>query len=321
MAVSLVAAGLVFFIGKADADKATKLIAEVLTFLGTIVTAVVSIMGILLKDSFDRQSARRSRAMKKMEEERLRQEAATQVIGLFATQDGKEAPLIQLAGALITLAKLRQYSLAIDLTQELLARKKILGATTIALVAEQALQQKDERIQIEAMDLLCHHPKEMLSDAGFEYPMSIWWWDAGLVTYVRQWAPIAMGRVLMQRPLSEWQKKFPGRAYSVLAALAIAWLHEDKQTQGGALKSEIGAIFQCLHKAFPGGGILPHPRKDVVVDLQEIERQVTAAKVQPRTESGQQLIKDLTDWGPKTDSSASRGPQAPPTTGARAAAS
>ena len=300
-----------------------KVVGEALTLVGGLIGAIVSVLGILLKYSSDRQTEARlafdadrsnelerqtqarldldslaARTAKEKEETRLKLDSATKIIQLFGTSDGKEAYPIQIAGGLLTLARLGYCDIALDLTSDLLHRRRGLNATTISLVVDQALRQDSEEVQIAATYLLLHHPEEMLSDDGFSYPKSILNWEK-LGPYTREWAPIALGRMMTRRPLSQWECEFMPAVNTVLAALARGW-HAEQKTNG-LPKQHIGAVLRSLFGAFPeepeskGPGrreIIAHPRG--LIDLKPIREEVAAAKAV--SDTARCLVAELEEW-------------------------
>jgi hypothetical protein len=330
--VALGRAGFFTFTGT---DPSSKVVAQALTFVGGLVGAVVSILGILLKYSIDRQAearlavdsrrsaalqdraerrlqmdsdrsaamqqeaekrlkldsdrsaamqqeaekrlrldSDRSAAMQQEAEQRLTLEAATKVIQLFATSDGREAPPTQIAGGLLTLSSLGQHSLAILLTTDLLRRNKIDGSTACEVI-EQALQRGSEDIQADAINVMVSYPERMLTESGMAAPTSISDWAPGLCDYVREWAPIALADIMTRRPLAEWRcDEYEGVANAVLSALALGWLHENNRR----LKDDIGVILNCLLIAFPfsPGTQLYHPKK--TIDVDKIRAEVAVVK-------------------------------------------
>jgi len=288
------------FLTPRPSDSEYKLFAEVLTFVGGLIGAVISVLGVLLKYSIDRRTEsrqaaefQRSEAAKEQEERRLKLEAATKVIQLFVTSDGKEAPSTQIAGGLLTLASLGQLSLALDLTNLLLQQKK-LDAGTAALVIDQALQQTDnEEVQINAIGLLLHHPADMLSPDGFEFPMTILNWDATLGSYAREWAPVALGRMITKRPLSSWRSDFDTKANAVIAALALGWLHPTDET----LKNDCAVILGRMLRAFPNTGTLRHPKE--LIDTDKIRAEL--GSLPAGTAAADVVVAALDKWISETD--------------------
>jgi hypothetical protein len=272
-------------------DSSGKVVAEALTFVGGLVGAIVSILGILLKYSIDSQAedrartdSERSAALQKDSENRLKLEAATKAVQLFGTSDGKETPAIQRAGALVTLASLDQHSLAIALTDDLLRRKK-LEPGTAALVINQALLRGDLETQIDAVSLLVTYPAQMLTNTGFQCPMSILNWHESLSPYVHEFAPIALATMMTERPLVEWHRALEGSAYAAIAAVALAWLDE----KDPRLTNDTGAILSCLLRAFPETGTLCHPKR--AIETEELRPRVSGliATTSPAVEAVNRL--------------------------------
>ena len=287
------------FFTNTGTESSLKVVAEALTFVGGLVGAIVSILGILLKYSMDRQTearlasdAERAAASKQQEENRLKLEAATKVIQLFGTTEGKEAAPIQIAGGLLTLASLGQHSLTLVLTGDLLRRKTI-EAGTACLVIDQALQQDSEEIQINAMDLLGDHTADLLPEDDFAFPISILNWDDKLSNYAREWGPIVLGHTMTGRPLSVWRRRVQERANGAVAALALGWLTEKEPR----LKNEIGVILSCLLRAFPGSGVLYHPKK--TVDTDQFKDEVAALHAE--TTAVTDVVTRLNTWIDEAD--------------------
>jgi hypothetical protein len=296
------------------ADSSEKVVAEALTFVGGLVGAIVSILGILLKYSIDSQAEERARidsdrsdaskkneekrlqmdsdradASKKNEEKRLQMEAATKAVQLFGTNDGHEAAPIQRAGALLILASLGQHHLALSLANELLSSHSLDGRTACDLIGQaldQALLEQNQDLQIATVRLLSNQAANLVTSTGFVVPMSIANWDKRLCPYVREWAPIALGKVLMARPSSAWRLE---NVNVIIGALAIGWRGEPDVE----LKNEIGAVLACLLRAFPEClGYIYHPLGPI--DTDQILSEV--ASLAPTHSAGIALVDRLSAW-------------------------
>jgi hypothetical protein len=308
--VALWRAGFFTFTGT---ESSSKVVAQALTFVGGLVGAVVSILGILLKYSIDRQAearlavesrrsaavqdraerrlqmdSERSAALQREAEKRLKLEAATKVIQLFVTSDGKDAPSTQIAGGLLTLSSLGQHSLAILLTADLL-RREMIGGSTACEVIEQALQQDSEDIQREAICLMMNYPKQMLTENGMAAPDSISNWNTRLCEYVREWAPIVLADIMTKRPLAEWRSKYGGVARAVLAILALGWRYEKEDR----IRSDIGVTLNSLLRAFPDCPSQVFHQKETI-DMDKIRAEVV--KAQPGTDAGADIVTRLDKW-------------------------
>jgi hypothetical protein len=275
------------FFTSTGSDASDKLVAEALTFVGGLVAAIVSILGVLLKYSIDKQAEERARmeadravASKKIEEKRLQMEAAIRAVQLLATNDGKESPPIQQAGALFALASLDQHELTMQLTAKLLQQSKVDAGTASNLVdsaLRYAIRPEQEKfrdhqdsldIQSDAVDLLMRNAGLLVTSAGCEVPTTVVYWDKRLSPYFREWVPIALGEMMMQRSLKEWQEKFPYYANTIIAPVALGF----EETQEPRLKSDLGAMLECLFRAFPDNGLLFHPLR--TIDTMKLREEV-----------------------------------------------
>jgi hypothetical protein len=286
-------------------DSSLKVVAESLALVGGLVTAIGSILGLLLKNSVDSRAedraeieADRAHASKKNEEKRLQLDSAIQAVRLFATNDGKETPAIQQAGALFALASLDQHELTIQLASKLLAQKK-LDASTACNLVDQAFRyafkrkkdqdpQDDEDLQIDAVTLLVEHASQMVTSTSSEVPKTLVYWDAHLSHYVREWAPIALGKMVLEHPLPEWKEKLPLYANVIVATLACGFRHEPDPE----LKSEIGAILKCLLLAFPELDQLNHPSG--AINTKQLREEVHGLTTE--NDSAAHLVANLNKW-------------------------
>lgn len=295
------------FFTSSGSDASDKLVAEALTFVGGLVGAIVSILGVLLKYSIDKQAEERARmeadravASKKIEEKRLQMEAAIRAVQLLATSDGKESPPIQQAGALFALASLDQHELTIQLTSKLLEQSKV-DAGTAANLVDSALryairpdpekfrdQQDSLDIQSGAVDLLNRNAALFVTPSGCEVPTTVVYWDKRLSPYFREWIPVALGEMLMQRPLKEWREKFPFYANTIIAPLALGF----EETTEPRLKSDLGAMLECVFRAFPDNGLLFHPLR--TIDTTKLRTEVAGSIA--GSDAVAKLIVRLNEW-------------------------
>ncbi len=252
-----------------------KLVIAAITFVGAFITAVGTVFGIVLKYSTDvraqalqEQAAERLRlesdrndVLQRQAEDRLKLEAAMEAVKLLARADGELAPDVQRAGALFTLASLGAHQLTVELLRELMAKKQIETATASRLI-NVVITKGDEETQREAAWLLFDNAETFLTPAGFEFPESFLNGDT-LPTYVREWTALALVKVLVARPLTEWQK-VRSMANTIIAALVLAWLQE----QDTRLRRDLGAALTSILAAFADVEILYHPKREInVIDV------------------------------------------------------
>lgn len=105
------AMGLFDFSGTASAAKA---LAAVLTLLGTTFATTVTLVGLLLKRSFDA----RNLVLKTEAEERLKLDTAIKAVELFKSASGSASPA-ESAGALFALVRLGEFHFALRLLEQL----------------------------------------------------------------------------------------------------------------------------------------------------------------------------------------------------------
>jgi len=253
-------------------DPSSKIVAAALALVGGLVAAVVSIIGILLKYSIDQRTesrlqieSNRAAAERKVEsdrasalqtqsEQRLNLEAAIRAVELLGAEGSAGA--LQRAGALFALSNLEQHQLTLDLTSYLLQRDGLEPKIASSLI-DRALKKPVEEIQRQALDVLYDHAAEIQ-----ELPDTIFYWDGNLPAYIREWAPFAMARILISRPLSIWKTKFPTEVNAIISVLGHVWRTESDKR----LKTNIGAILKNVLKGFRNWGALYHPNGTIDTD-------------------------------------------------------
>jgi hypothetical protein len=133
----------------------------------------------------------------------------------------------------------------------------------------------------------------MATPSGAEVPEALLNWVPGLPAYVREWGTIALADVLLTRPVQEWSEKFIFQAYSVLAALGIAWEEE----RDPRLRKNLGAVLSPILAAFPESQLLCHPR--LSVDTDRIRTEV--AQIVPDGQATEELVRRLNAWVGETN--------------------
>jgi hypothetical protein len=295
------AAGFFKFSGS---DPSSKIVAAALALVGGLVAAVVSIVGILLKYSIDQrtesrlqiESARaaaehqveadRASALQTQAELRLNLEASLRAVELLGSPKGETAAL-QRAGALYALSSLSQYELAIDLASYLLERGKLEPKVACTLI-DRAIKSSDQNVQNDAVMMLYENAEGMLTTNNVSVPDCISNWDAGLTPFVREWAPLALSKILLSRPLSVWKTHFPYDANGFVAVLGLAWESESDER----LKACVGAMLKSVLAAFPDLGFLYHPKK--TIDTNNLITQVAGCSA--TSSVGLDIVNRLEKW-------------------------
>ena len=290
-----------------------KIVAAALTLVGALIGSLVSIVGIVLKHSLDRRNAdlkdqterrleieaKRNADLQTESENRLKLEAAIQAVGLLSTTSGAPAPMIQRTGALFALMGLGNYELATVLVGSMLVTNE-LNSNSAARLLNRALVAGEPSIQNEAVTILYQHADKFLTpNGGSDFPYSILEWDRKLSDYVREWGMLALGRLMVARPLLEWEQT---QANTIIGALALAWTTTEPNDR---IKNDIGAILRSILNAFPAvTGTLLHPKQTINID--KIRSEV--ASITAIISATKELVPKLDAWAP-TESARPGAPQ------------
>lgn len=248
--------GLFEFTGE---NASTKIIATTLALVGGLITSVVTIVGIFLKNSIDQRNtelkereerrlaleAERNANLRDEAEKRQRLDTAIQAIQLLDTSSGKNVTHTQVAGVLFTLTNLGQIDLAINLAG-LMVDENIIDAETIDWLLNQALtsQEKEtweagcalfEKVSLplfidEKDGLLRNRVPYCLCE--YNQKLSLEAIRRGLQSLLEQ---------LLSQPCSKWHAKATGAAIIILASF---WTNLEE----GLTKNSIGICLQELLK-------------------------------------------------------------------------
>ncbi|HUM02300.1 MAG TPA: hypothetical protein VL084_08440 [Thermoanaerobaculia bacterium] len=283
-------------------DPSSKVVAAALALVGTFVGAVVSIVGVVLKYSIDQQTesrqqieSRRTAALQLEAEQRLKLEAAVRALQLFSTSSGSLTPDIQRDGALFMLANFGQHELTLQLVDTLLSTGQ-LSAGVASSVIDQAIRRGDETVKAQAISVLENNAARLVTGSDAGLPQCLADWIPGLPDYVREWALIAMAKMMLARSVSEWTANSLYQAYAVIAAFGIAWTEEKVPR----LKMDAGAILHQLLTAFPNSGALLHPRMTIDTNL----IRAAVANLSPQDGAATEVVQRLAEWSHSTDASA-----------------
>jgi hypothetical protein len=303
-AIFIAALWLAGFLTFSGSDPSSKIVAAALALVGGLVAAVVSIIGILLKYSIDQRAeirlqieanraaadrrveSKRAGALQTQAEQRLNLEASIRAVELLRAPKGETAAL-QRAGALYALSSLSQYELTIDLASYLLERDELEPKVACTLI-DRAIKSSDENVRNDAVMMLYDNAERMLTTNNVYLPDSISNWDEGLTPFVREWAPLALGKILLSCPLTVWKTQFPYDANGFVAIMGLAWASESDKR----LKSDVGAMLKSVLAAFPDTGILFHPKKSI--DTTELITEVAGCSA--TSSVGMDIVRRLEIW-------------------------
>lgn len=266
---------------------------NVVTTTSAFVATFVSLLAILLKNSLDRRAELRAEiessrhaVMAAEAEKRLKLEASIRAVQLLSRPDGVPASDIQCAGALFTLSSLGQHALALPLTAKLLASGNV-DSSTAAEILGLAFTTNDPAVQTRAAILLAEYADHFVSDQGADVPRALLEPRPTISRDARFWIPIALGRMLMARPLARWLTDLRYNAYPIMVALTVAWRNEAAPELRGALE----AILKEVLDAFPNSGQFHHETGLLV--FSEIRAQLQSGS--PRGAAAD-LVENLRRW-------------------------
>lgn len=275
---------------------------QILTTTSAFFATLVSLLAVLLKNSLDRRAEIRAQlessrhaAMAAEVENRLKLEVSIRAVQLLSRPDGAPASDIQCAGALFTLASLGHHALALPLTAKLLATGKI-DSSTAAEVVGLAVSANDGTVQSRAAILLAEYADSFVSDRGADVPRPLLEPLPMVGRDARFWIPIALGRMLMARPLARWLTDLRYNAYSIIVALTVAWRNESAPELRGALE----AILSEVLDAFPNLGQFHHETGLIV--FSEIRTQLRQGSARG---AAADLVEKLRSWRSGIDVAAS----------------
>jgi hypothetical protein len=164
-----------------------------LTLLGVVVTTLVSVIGLLFKQSIDRRTMEISQA----EHGRQVMETALQTVRLMTLDNGSPAPTTQISAALLVLASLGEVTMAIHLAAEMWPRDHVTSSTATQLV-DFALAEKDPSLHRDAAMLLYNNFARLdMNGNQYEWPNSLDHWPTDLDDEARRTLVLA---------LAEWMR-------------------------------------------------------------------------------------------------------------------
>jgi hypothetical protein len=278
------------FLGEAGLLNATgqpkEVTAAALALVGGLVTAVVSLFGVLLKHSVDERTA----ALQAEAEERLKLEAGLRAVGLFATSDGRQTPPMLHAGALYTLASLHQYELTLDLAFGCMD-DGTLSPGLASGILNNVLCSTDRRAspcKASVLQRMLHRMNRVVGPHGVAIPSSIFLTPTTFPPAVRRLIPALLGRALISRPLLEWWKD-TGTLFGIVGTLCLLWEDENDED----IKEDAGTLLARALRLVPPDTLgLFHPLKEI--DLAAIRSGLGSPAA--RTRQVLQLSTRMDEW-------------------------
>lgn len=186
-----------------DADNRTPAFAAALALTGVLVTAGVTLIGILLRHSSDArvaQVAKEAEVRAALDQRRLQMQAAVETVRLLSSPNGSLAPPEQVSAALIVLNKLGERQLALDLAAELWPKDQV-SASAATFLCDSAFHSDDEEAQMAAAMLMYNNWQRLRTRSD-----QVHW-----VSFSDRWPKTltAGARSLMAKALEAWLEQSP----------------------------------------------------------------------------------------------------------------
>lgn len=170
-------------------DTGTKSLAAALGLVGAVLSAVLTLVGTIIKYSLDE----RNYALALQAEHRNRIEAAIRAVDLLS-ENNQDATKAQMGGALLALVSLGELNLAVSLLTQLWPSGKVTAAVADVILPA-ALKSKSPETQIAAAAVLAQNASRIEQPLANIWPLANlgWWTDLngncrlGLVLAAAQW--------------------------------------------------------------------------------------------------------------------------------------
>lgn len=220
------------FGGTATADGA-KLAAGILAVVGTVLTASVTFVGLLLRLAQQERAiqiqadaeVRRAEAESRLQEaeSRLQKEAAIQAVSFMGDTTANGSPISngQRAGAIYALANLGQMPLALVLLQQLWEEGKIDSSFGVLMISD-ALQGDHVALESRASGILRHLAGTLWSSGGvYRWPDVARNWTGELSSNAQFTLARALLEILLSRPAAQWGLNATANAIGDLASMLV----------------------------------------------------------------------------------------------------
>lgn len=220
-------------------EASAKIVATALTLGGGLIATMVTLIGLLLRQSVEQRNAdlreeaeerlrieaERNRALQEEAERRLKLEAAIKAVGLLGSDTGAEVSLIQRTGVLFSLSHLGVLDLAIDLVG-LMLEDHLISAKSAVTIINTALQSDDTRVQIAAAEILRDQSASLLTPGGgLEWPVTVGLnWGKELSFLSKVYAILGLLRSVLARPKKDWKGV---SLNAIVAFLVVAYRSEN----------------------------------------------------------------------------------------------
>lgn len=255
-------------------ESSAKIVAATIALVAGLFGSLVSLFGILLKQSFDHRTlnlkiqeenrleleSERNNNLRIEGEKRLKLEAAIQAVQLLSTSSGVDVPMTQRAGVLFSLAHLDLIDLALTMMNQMIANDRI-DAETTSWLLDKAIKSDNESTQINASVLLEIHVEKLLLDEGRAcFPDSVVdYWDTNLPIDVRDNIAVALLKLVSSRHQKDWDV---GVLNTIIATLISIWRTEPETR----ISLAVAVCLEKIVRNIAPGNIIYYSAGDVLID-------------------------------------------------------
>jgi hypothetical protein len=224
--------------GSATGDTAR--LTAVLTFIGVLVTALVSLIGLMMKHQSDRRLAQ-----EQIEQgQRLKLDAAMRAGQLLMPTDGGAPAPAAIASGLLALTKLDRADLAVALLVDLwVDGGSAVSDESAVLVIDAALRSSSLSAQLIAAELLCRRSSKLDACQSLHWPSAI---DGGWIPEFRPRTKLLLVEALAQMTLAGPSNQSSLRAVAV--RLYGIWRDDTDQRVRGCIGKLISALTGQLER-------------------------------------------------------------------------
>jgi hypothetical protein len=273
----------------------TSRLTAVLTFAGVLVTASVSLIGLML----NRQTERRLAQEQTDQQRQLRLDAAMRAGQLISPPDSAAAHPAAMASGLLALTKLDNADLAVALLVDLWAEEeegeeeqKRISDETAILVIDAALRSPSPNAQLVAAELLCRHATKLNVSQSLHWPSAV---DGSWNPDYRPKTKLLIVEALVRMATASEPNE--GALRSVAVRLYGFWREEPRASVRGCIGKLIKVVFDRLcqfrHKELVHG--------IQMVALSDLERAAASAAENPDSylnDLSDNLANRLKEWAP-----------------------
>lgn len=258
-------------------------LAAVLTYIGVLVTASVSLVGY----GINLQTEQRLGKQQQEDQRQLRLDAAMRAGQLVSPRDSGPAPPAALASGLLALARLDHAELAVVLLVDLWSGEQNAGqpdprgggeswpkvsTETAILVIDAALGSTSSSARLVAAELLCRNASRLDACQSLHWPSAVdGCWDATFSPRTKLLIVEALLRMTMASPAEE------GALRSVAVRLYGIWDEDRTPEVRGCIGKFIGKIIDRLHDF----GVKQFVHGPKMVTIQKLQAATMSAAVNP----------------------------------------